>query len=79
MFLTNFENLNSISNIFQVIHELLVLTDQVIICVYLRVTNRHFCDQGNVPHPNSKSLKFDLNPSLQVFAAGKASFVFFIL
>ena len=83
MILTNFENLNSISNIFQETHDFLVLTDPVIICIYLRTTNRHFRDQGNVRHPNSKLLKHDLvqtlntfqNPSLRIFAVGKASLV----
>ena len=36
MLLTNFENLNSIPNIFQETHDFLVLTDLVIICIYLR-------------------------------------------
>ena len=36
MLLTNFENLNSIPNIFQETHNFLVLTDLVIICIYLR-------------------------------------------
>ena len=43
--LTNFENLNFISNIFQKTHNLLVLTDPVTICIYLRTTERHFRDQ----------------------------------
>ena len=83
MLLTNFENLNSISNIFQETHDL-VLTDPVIIYIYLRTTERHFLDQENVRHATSKLLKYDLvqtlntflNPSLQVFAARKASLVF---
>ena len=76
MFLINFENLSSISNIFQELHEFSALTDPAIICVYFRTTNRHFRDQGNVPHPTSKLLKCDLNPSLRIFAAGKACLVF---
>ena len=81
MILTNFEKLNSISNIFQETHDFLVLTDSVIIFIYLRTTDRHFRDQGNVRHPTSKLLTCDLlqtlntfrNPSLRIFAAGKAS------
>ena len=83
MLLTNFENLNSISNIFQETHDFLVLTDPLIICIYLRITERHFRDQGNDRHPTSKLLKCDLvhtlntfrYPSLRIFAAGKASLV----
>ena len=81
--MTNFENLNSISNIFQKTHDFLVLADPVIICIYLRTTERHFRDQGNVRHPTSKLLKCDLvqtlntfrNPSLRIFSTGKASLV----
>ena len=61
MLLTNFETLNSISKIFQEIHDLLVLTDALIICIYLRTTDRHFRDQGNVCHPTWKLLKCDLD------------------
>ena len=83
MVLTNFENLDSISNIFQETHDFLVLTEPVIICIYLRTTGKHFCDQGNVRHPTPKLLKCDLvqtlntfrNPSLRIFAAGKISLV----
>ena len=67
MILTNFENLNSISNIFQETHDFLVLTDPVIICIYLRTTDRHFRDQGNVRHPTSKLLKCDLVLTLNAF------------
>ena len=85
MLLTNFENLHSISNIFQETHNFLVLTSPVIICIYLRTSDRHFLDQGNVRHPTSKLLTYDLvqtsntirNPSLRIFAAGKASLVWF--
>ena len=45
MILTNFENFNSISNIFQEIYNFLVLTDLVIIFIYSRTTDRYFCDQ----------------------------------
>ena len=84
MLLTNFENLNSISYIFQETHYFLVLTDAVIFCIYLRTTDGHFRDQGNVRHPTSKLLKCDLvqtkntfrNPPLRIFAAGKASLVY---
>ena len=55
--MTNFENLKSISNIFQETHNFLVLTDPIIICIYLRTTDRHLRDQGNVRHPTSKILK----------------------
>ena len=83
MLLTNFENLNSISNIFREEHDFLVLTNPLIICIYLRTTDRHFRDQGNVLHPTSKLLKSDLfqslntfrNLSLWIFAAGKATLV----
>ena len=55
----------------------------VIICIYLRTSDRHFGDQGNVRHLTSMLLKCDLvqtlnnsrNPSFRIFAAGKASFV----
>ena len=78
MLLTNFENLNSVWNI---LHDFLVLTVPLIICIYLKTTDRHFRDQGNVRHPNSKLLKCDLiqtlntsrNPSLRTLASGKAS------
>ena len=84
MLLTNFENLNSISNIFQETHDFLVLTGPVIICIYSSATDRHFRDHGNVRHPTSKLLKCDLvqilntfrNPSLRIFAVGKASLVY---
>ena len=79
--LTNFENLNFISNLFQETHNFLVLTDPVIICIYLRNTNIHFHDQGNACLSTSKLLKRGLvqilntfwNPSLQTFAARMAS------
>ena len=85
MILTNLENLNSISNIFQETHYFLVLADPVIVGIYLRTTDRHFCDQGNVRHPTLKLLKCDLvqtlntfrNPSLRIFAAEEASLVNF--
>ena len=84
MIFTNFENFNSISNIFQGIYNFLVLTDLVIIFIYLRTTGRCFCDEGKVCHPTSKLLKFDLvqtlntfwNPSMRIFAAGKAFLAF---
>ena len=83
MILTNFKNLNSISNILQEKHNFLVLADPVIICIYLRSTDRHFRDQRDVRHRASKLLKYDLvqtlntfrNPFLQISAAGKASLV----
>ena len=65
--LTDFENLNSISNIFQETQNFLVLTDPVIICIYLRTTDIHFCDQGNVRYPTSKLLKLDLVQTLNTF------------
>ena len=84
MLLTNFGNLNSVSSIFQEIHDFLVLMDLLIICIYLKTTNKHFRDQENVRHPASKLLKYDLiqtlitfwNPSLRTFAAGKVSLVY---
>ena len=86
MILTNSENLNSISNIFQEAHDFLVLTDPIIICIYLRTTDRHFRDQGNFRHPISKLLKCDFvqtlttfrNTSLRIFPTGKASLVFIL-
>ena len=87
MLLTDFENLNSISNIFREVHDFLVLTDPLIICICLRTTDRHFRHKGNVLHTTSKLLKTDFfqtlnifqNPSLRIFAAGKASLVAFTL
>ena len=87
MILTNFENLNSISNIFQETHNFVVLTDPVIICIYLRTNDRHFHDQGDVRHLTTKLLKCDLvqtlntfrNPSLRIFATGKASLVYILV
>ena len=81
MILNNFENLNSIWNLFQETHELLILTDPVIICIYLRTTVRLFRDQGNARHLSSKILRCDLvqmlntfwNHFLRIFATGKAS------
>ena len=81
--LTNFEKLNSISNIFQETQNFLVLTDPLIICIYLRATDIHFRDQENVCHPTWKFLKCDLvqtlnallNPSLRTFYVGKGSLV----
>ena len=83
LLLTNFDNLNSILNIFQEIHDFLVLTDPVIICIYLRTTDRHFRGRANVRYPTSKFLKCNLvqtlntfrNRSLRIFVAGKASVV----
>ena len=79
MILTNFENLNFISKTVQETHDLVVLTDPVIICIYLSTIDRHLRDQGNIRHPTSNLLKFDLvqslntfqNPSLRIFAAKK--------
>ena len=83
MLLTNFEHLDSISKIFLEAHDFVVLTDPIIISTFLRTTDRHFRDQGYVCHLTSKLLKCDLvktlttfgNPSLRIFAAGKASLV----
>ena len=50
MFLTNFENLNSISYIFQWF-DFLVLVDPVNIYIYLRTSDKHFHDQANVRIP----------------------------
>ena len=89
-----FENLNSISNIFQEHHNFLIFTDSFIIYISWRRsqpkfsvknTEKRFLDQGNA-HAlinSSKLLKWDLvyllntlgDPSLRIFAAGKASFV----
>ena len=67
MLLTNFENLNSISNISQQTHDFLVLTDPVIICIYLKTTDRHFHDQGNIRHSTSNLIKWDLVQILNTF------------
>ena len=67
MILTNFENLNSILNIFQETHDFLVLMDPVIICIYLRTTDRNFRDQVNVRHSSLKLLKCDLGEILNTF------------
>ena len=81
---TNFENLNSISNIFQETHDFLVLAEPAIICIYLRTTDRHFRDQVYARHPTSKLLICDLvqtlnifwNPGFRIFAAWKTSLVY---
>ena len=65
--LTIFENLNSISNIFQETHNFLVLTDPSVICIYLRTTEKHFCDQVKVRYPTSKLPKWDLLQTLDTF------------
>ena len=67
MILSNFENLNYILNIFQGTHYFLVLMDPVTTCMYLRTTNRHFRDQGNVRHPTSNLLKCDLVQVVNTF------------
>ena len=62
----------------------LSLDGPVIIWIYLRITDKHFHDQGNVRHPSSKLLKCDSvqtwntfrNDSLRIFAAANASLVF---
>ena len=54
MLLTTFENLNSFWNIFQETHNFLVLTDQIIICIYLRTTISHFREQWKVRRLTSK-------------------------
>ena len=41
MLLTNFENLNSIPNIFQEAYDFLALTDPLIICIYFGAADRH--------------------------------------
>ena len=65
--LTNFENLNSVSNIFRETHDFLVLMDPVIISIYLRTTDRHFYDHGIARHSTSKLLKCDLVQTLGTF------------
>ena len=87
MLLTNFENLNFTSNIFQEKRDILVLTDALIICIYVRTIDRYFRDQENIRYPTSKLLKCDLvqilntfrKSSLWIFAAGKASLVWHLL
>ena len=71
-------------NISQETYDFLVLTDPVIICIYLRTTDRHLRDPGNIRHRTSELLICDLvqtvntfrNLSLWIFAAGKASLVY---
>ena len=41
-------------------HDFLVLMDPVIIFIYLRTTDIHFCDQRNGHHPTSKLLECGL-------------------
>ena len=67
MLLANFDNLNFTTNIFQETHYFLVLNDPVIICIYLRTTDRHFRDQGHVRHSTSKLPKCDLVQTLITF------------
>ena len=67
MLLTNFENLNSILNILQEPHVFSVLTNPVIICIYLGTTDKHFRDQGNVLHPTSNLITCDLSKNLIPF------------
>ena len=45
--------------------------------LFLRTTDRHFLDQGNIRHPTSKLLKCDLVETLQIFVAGKANLVLY--
>ena len=65
MILINFENLNFIANIFRETHDFLVLTDPVVVCTYLKTTDRHFRDRGNVRHPTLMLLKCDLVKTLK--------------
>lgn len=84
MILTNFENFNSISNIFRETHGFLVLTDTAIICIYIRTV---FVTGDWRPPAHLKVTKCDLvqilktfwNPSLGIFTAGKASLVDIVL
>ena len=92
-----FENLNSISNIFQEPHDFLIFTD--LVSFFLQeVASLSFPVESqpkfprrkqwrmfswSVERPSSKLLKWDLvyllntlgNPSLRIFAAGKASLI----
>ena len=61
MFLTNFENLNSISNIFQETYDFLALTDPLIICILFKTTDRHLRDQ----RPTSKITKMWFGPNIK--------------
>lgn len=84
MILTNFENFNSISNIFRETHGFLVLTDTGIICIYIKTV---FVTGDWRPPAHLKVTKCDLvqilktfwNPSLRIFTAGKASLVDIVL
>ena len=81
MLLSNFDNLNSISNIFQETRD--SFDGPSIIRIYLRTAEKDFLDQGKVRHPSSKLIKYDLvqalnifrNPFLLIFAAAKGSLV----
>ena len=81
--MANFENFNTIWNIFQDTQDFVVLADPVIIYIYLGITERHFRDQGRSVIPPQSYQNIDLvqtlntfrNPSLQILAAGKASLV----
>ena len=45
----------------------LVLMESIIISIYLRTTDRHFCDKGNVRDPTSLLLKRTLIQTLDTF------------
>ena len=71
---------------FPINNQFLSLKDPLIICIYLRTTNRHFRNLRNVRHPTSNLLKSDLVETLntfrnrfsRIFAAGKASLVLIV-
>ena len=79
MLLKNFENLSSISNIFQETRDFLDLTDPLIICFQLRTTSRNFRDQENVRHPTSNLLKWDLVKTLITFQKPYLRIIFFLM
>ena len=70
----NFENLNSISNIFQKTHDFLVFTNSVINFTYYKrasvnlfekSTDRHFRDQGNIRHTTPTVIKMRFGPNIE--------------
>ena len=48
-------------------HDFLVLMDPVTTSIYLRTTDRYFCDKGNACHPTSVLLKRTLIQTLDAF------------
>ena len=64
MILTNFENVNSILNIFQETHNFIVLTEPVIIGIYFRTTDRQFVTR-EYPPSHLKVIKMRFVPYIK--------------